>query len=144
MEVIPIEILLVEDDPGDVLLTRRSLEKGKIKNSLNVVNDGEAALRFLRREAGYTDAPRPDLIFLDLNLPKMDGKEVLAEVKSDPDLRRIPVIVLTTSNAEQDVLRSYNLHANLYITKPVDADKFLGIVSTIDEFFVTIVRLPSS
>jgi two-component system response regulator len=144
MEVIPIEILLVEDDPGDVLLTRRSLEKGKIKNSLNVVNDGEAAMRFLRREAGYTDAPRPDLIFLDLNLPKMDGKEVLAEVKSDPDLRRIPVIVLTTSNAEQDVLRSYNLHANLYITKPVDADKFLGIVSTIDEFFVTIVRLPSS
>jgi two-component system response regulator len=144
VQVIPIEILLVEDDPGDVLLTRRSLENAKIKNSLNVVNDGEIAMRFLRREAGYTDAPRPDLILLDLNLPRMDGKEVLAEVKSDPDLRRIPVVVLTTSSAEKDVLRSYNLHANLFVTKPVEADKFLEIVSKIDEFFVAIVRLPSS
>jgi CheY-like chemotaxis protein len=137
-----INVLLVEDDPGDVLITREAFAENKVRNHLSVVNDGVKALQFLRREAGYADAPRPDLILLDLNLPKMDGHEVLANIKSDADLARIPVVVLTTSDAEEDVLRSYDLHANAYVTKPVDFQRFLGVVRQIDDFFVTVVKLP--
>jgi CheY-like chemotaxis protein len=138
-----INVLLVEDDPGDVLITREAFAENKVKNQLSVVNDGVNALQFLRREAGYADAPRPDLILLDLNLPRMDGHEVLAKIKSDSDLQRIPVVVLTTSDAEEDVLRSYDLHANAYVTKPVDFERFLGVVRQIDDFFVTVVKLPA-
>jgi CheY-like chemotaxis protein len=137
-----IDVLLVEDDPGDVLITREAFAENKLRNRLSVVSDGVNALQFLRREAEYADAPRPDLILLDLNLPRMDGHEVLAEIKSDSDLQRIPVVVLTTSDAEEDVLRSYDLHANAYVTKPVDFERFLGVVRQIDEFFVTVVKLP--
>ena len=138
-----INVLLVEDDPGDVLITREAFAENKVKNQLSVVNDGVNALQFLRREASYADAPRPDLILLDLNLPRMDGHEVLAKIKSDSDLQRIPVVVLTTSDAEEDVLRSYDLHANAYVTKPVDFERFLGVVRQIDDFFVTVVKLPA-
>ena len=138
-----INVLLVEDDPGDVLITREAFAENKVRNQLSVVSDGVNALAFLRREEGYADAPRPDLILLDLNLPRMDGHEVLAKIKSDADLQRIPVVVLTTSDAEEDVLRSYDLHANAYVTKPVDFERFLGVVRQIDEFFVTVVKLPS-
>jgi CheY-like chemotaxis protein len=138
----PIEILLVEDDEGDVLLTTEALEASKITNVMNVARNGEEALRFLRRAEGYEDAPRPDIVLLDLNLPRVDGRQVLAEIKADDDLRRIPIIVLTTSEAEEDVLRSYDLHANAYVTKPVDFDRFLQVIQSIDEFFVTVVRLP--
>jgi CheY-like chemotaxis protein len=137
-----IEILLVEDDPGDVLITREAFAENKVRNRLSVVSDGEAALEFLRRKGEYADAPRPDLILLDLNLPRKAGHEVLAEIKTDPELQRIPVVVLTTSDAEEDVLRSYDLHANAYVTKPVDFDRFLHAVRQIDEFFVTVVKLP--
>jgi CheY-like chemotaxis protein len=140
---IMIQILLVEDDPGDVLITREAFAENKVQNQLSVVSDGEAAMAFLRREEGFADAPRPDLILLDLNLPRKAGHEVLAEIKSDADLQRIPVVVLTTSDAEEDILRSYDLHANAYVTKPVDFDCFLNVVRQIDEFFVTVVRLPS-
>lgn len=140
---IMIQILLVEDDPGDVLITREAFAENKVRNQLSVVSDGEAAMAFLRREKGFASAPRPDLVLLDLNLPRKAGHEVLAEIKSDPDLQRIPVVVLTTSDAEEDILRSYNLHANAYVTKPVDFDCFLNVVRQIDEFFVTVVRLPS-
>ncbi len=139
---IMIQILLVEDDPGDVLITREAFAENKVRNQLSVVSDGEAAMSFLRREEGFADVPRPDLILLDLNLPRKAGHEVLAEVKSDADLQRIPVVVLTTSDAEEDILRSYDLHANAYVTKPVDFDRFLGVVRQIDEFFVTVVKLP--
>jgi CheY-like chemotaxis protein len=139
---IMIHVLLVEDDPGDVLITREAFAENKVRNQLSVVNDGVKALQFLRREAGYGDAPRPDLILLDLNLPRMDGHEVLAHIKSDSDLGRIPVVVLTTSDAEEDVLRSYDLHANAYVTKPVDFERFLSVVRQIDNFFVTVVKLP--
>lgn len=138
-----IHVLLIEDDPGDVLITREAFAENKVRNHLSVVNDGVKALAFLRREAEYADAPRPDLILLDLNLPRMDGHEVLANIKSDADLQRIPVVVLTTSDAEEDVLRSYDLHANAYVTKPVDFERFLGVVRQIDDFFVTVVKLPS-
>jgi len=138
-----IQILLVEDDPGDVLITREAFADNKVRNQLSVVSDGEAALAFLRREEGYAEAPRPDLILLDLNLPRKAGHEVLAEIKSDSDLQRIPVVVLTTSDAEEDILRSYDLHANAYVTKPVDFDCFLSVVRQIDEFFVTVVKLPA-
>ena len=138
-----IEVLLVEDDPGDVLITREAFAENKVRNHLSVVNDGVNALQFLRREADYASAPRPDLILLDLNLPRMDGYEVLAHIKSDADLQRIPVVVLTTSDAEEDVLRSYDLHANAYVTKPVDFERFLGVVRQIDDFFVTVVKLPA-
>jgi CheY-like chemotaxis protein len=138
-----IQILLVEDDPGDVLITREAFADNKVRNQLSVVSDGEAALAFLRREEGYANAPRPDLILLDLNLPRKAGHEVLAEIKSDVDLQRIPVVVLTTSDAEEDILRSYDLHANAYVTKPVDFDCFLNVVRQIDEFFVTVVKLPA-
>jgi len=137
-----IQVLLVEDDPGDVLITREAFEENKVRNQLNVVNDGVKALAYLRREGGYADAPRPDLILLDLNLPKMGGHEVLEQIKSDADLQRIPVVVLTTSDAEEDVLRSYNLHANAYVTKPVDFERFLSVVRQIDDFFVSVVKLP--
>jgi len=138
----PAEILLVEDSPGDARLTREALAEGKLKNVLHLVEDGEQALAFLRGEDGYADAPRPDLVLLDLNLPRVDGREVLAEMKADPDLKRIPVVVLTTSSADEDVLRAYELAANCYITKPVDLDKFLGVVRSIEEFWLTVVRLP--
>ncbi|OBI80687.1 response regulator [Mycobacterium sp. 1245805.9] len=137
-----IEILLVEDDPGDELITREAFEHNKLKNNLHVAHDGEEGLDFLYRRGPYADAPRPDLILLDLNLPKYDGRQLLEKVKSDPDLARIPVVVLTTSSAEEDILRSYQLHANAYVTKPVDLDQFMSAVRQIDEFFVQVVRLP--
>ena len=140
----PIEILLVEDSPGDVRLTRETLKDAKVLNNLNVVEDGEQAMAFLHHDTPYTDAPRPDLILLDLNLPRKDGREVLAEIKSDSQFRRIPVVVLTTSAAEQDILKSYDLHANCYITKPVDLDQWITVVKSIEDFWLTIVRLPSA
>jgi len=138
----PIDILLVEDDQGDILITTEALEQSKLANNLHIVENGEEAVAFLRREGEYADAVRPDLILLDLNLPRRDGREVLAEIKSDPELRRIPVVVLTTSSAEEDVLRSYDLHANAYITKPVDFANFVNVVRQVDDFFFTVVRLP--
>ncbi|MGH3585453.1 MAG: response regulator [Pseudonocardia sp.] len=137
-----IEVLLVEDDPGDVLMTREAFEEHKVANRLSVVSDGVSAMEFLRKEGEHAQAPTPDLILLDLNLPRMDGREVLAAVKDDPRLKHIPVVVLTTSEAEEDVLRSYSLHANAYVTKPVDFDRFIQVVREIDDFFVTVVRLP--
>ncbi|UDY22852.1 response regulator [Nocardioides sp. Kera G14] len=139
----PIEVLLVEDDPGDELMTREAFEDNKIGNTLNVARDGEEALDFLYRRGEHTDAPRPDLVLLDLNLPKYDGREVLQVIKSDPELSSIPVVVLTTSSSEEDILRSYKLHANAYVTKPVDLEQFIAAVRQIDEFFVTVVRLPN-
>jgi CheY-like chemotaxis protein len=139
----PIEVLLVEDDPGDVLLIREAFDYNKVHNNLNVVSDGEQALDYLRGIGAYAGSIRPDLVLLDLNLPRKDGREVLAEAKSDPDLRTIPIVVLTTSEAEEDVLRSYQLHANAYVTKPVDFQRFVSIVRQIDDFFVSVVRLPS-
>ena len=139
----PIEVLLVEDDPGDVLLIREAFEFNKVHNNLNVVSDGEQALSYLRREGEWAEALRPDLVLLDLNLPRKDGREVLAEAKGDPALRTIPIVVLTTSEAEEDVLKSYELHANAYVTKPVDFERFVSIVRQIDDFFVSVVRLPS-
>lgn len=138
----PIEILMVEDNPGDIRLTREAMKEGKLNNRLSVVNDGVAAMAFLHREGSFADAPPPDLILLDLNLPKKDGREVLAEIKADPALRRIPVVVLTTSQAEQDVLRAYDLHANCYISKPVDFNQFMKVVQQIDDFWVNVVTLP--
>jgi CheY-like chemotaxis protein len=138
-----VNVLLVEDDPGDVLMTREAFEE-HLHNRLDVVTDGDAALAYLRHEAPYEDHPRPDLILLDLNLPRRDGREVLAEVKNDEALRSIPVIVLTTSQAEEDVLRSYQLHANAYVTKPVDFDGFIEAIKQIDHFFVSVVKLPGS
>jgi CheY-like chemotaxis protein len=138
----PIDILLVEDDPGDVLMTQEAFEHHKIRNALHVVSDGAEALRYVRREGEYADVARPGLILLDLNLPKKDGREVLAEIKADPELRTIPIVVLTTSEAEEDILRSYSLHANAYVTKPVDFDRFVEVVRQIDDFFVTVVKLP--
>ena len=138
----PIEVLLVEDDPGDVLMTREAFEEHKVRNRLTVVSDGDEALSYLRREGEFADAVRPDLILLDLNLPRRDGREVLEEVKKDPDLGRIPVVVLTTSAADEDILRSYQLHANAYVTKPVDFERFIAVIRQIDEFFVSVVKLP--
>lgn len=137
-----IDVLLVEDDPGDVLMTREAFEDNKVANRLSVVSDGVSAMAFLRKEGEYADAPTPDLILLDLNLPRMDGREVLAALKEDERLRSIPVVVLTTSEAEEDVVRSYSLHANAYVTKPVDFDRFIDVVRQVDEFFVEVVRLP--
>jgi CheY-like chemotaxis protein len=138
----PIEVLLVEDDPGDVLMTREALAESKVLNTLHVATDGEEALRFLRRESPFEEAPRPDLVLLDLNLPRVDGREVLEQVKGDPDLRRIPVVVLTTSQAEEDILRSYDLHANAFISKPVDFDRFVDVIRQVDNFYISIVSLP--
>jgi two-component system, chemotaxis family, response regulator Rcp1 len=137
-----IEILLVEDNPGDVRLTVEALREAKVHNRLSIVNDGEEAMAFLRRQGKYADAPRPDLILLDLNLPRKDGREVLAEVKSDPELRSIPVVILTTSQAEQDILRSYELHANCYVTKPVDLEQFMIVVRSIENFWLVVAKLP--
>ena len=137
-----INVLLVEDDPGDVLMTREAFEEF-VNNRLDVVNDGEAAIAFLRKVEPYEDVPTPDLVLLDLNLPRRDGREVLAEIKADPSLRHIPVVVLTTSAAEEDILRSYQLHANAYVTKPVDFDNFIRAIRQIDHFFVSVVRLPA-
>jgi two-component system, chemotaxis family, response regulator Rcp1 len=139
----PIEILLVEDNPGDARLTREALREGRVHNRLHHARDGVEALAFLRREAAFADAPTPDLILLDLNLPKKDGREVLCELKDDPHLRLIPVVVLTTSEAEQDILKTYQLHANCYITKPVDLEKFLEIVRMIEQFWLAVVKLPT-
>ena len=137
-----VDILLVEDNPGDVRLTEEALREGKVKNRLHVANDGVEAIEFLRREGKYIDAVKPDLILLDLNLPRKDGREVLKEIKADPGLRVIPVVVLTTSAAEEDILKTYNLHANCYITKPVDLEQFLKIVRTIEDFWLSVVKLP--
>jgi len=138
----PIEILLVEDSPGDVRLTEEALKGGKVRNNMCVVNDGAEAMDFLRRKGRHAEAVRPDVILLDLNLPKKDGREVLAEVKSDEDLRRIPVIILTISGAEQDILETYNHHANCYITKPIDVDQFIKVMRSFEDFWLTIVTLP--
>jgi len=139
----PIEILLVEDSPGDVRLTQVALRDAKMQNELHVAADGVEATAFLKREGKHTHAPRPDLILLDLNLPRKDGREVLEEIKLDPNLKSIPVVILTTSAAEEDVLRSYQLHANCYITKPVDLDQFMKVVKNIDNFWLAIVNLPA-
>jgi CheY-like chemotaxis protein len=135
-------ILLVEDNPGDARLTIEAMRETKVANLMHVVEDGVEAMAFLRRAGRYSEAPRPDLILLDLNLPKKDGRAVLAEIKTDPDLKRIPVVVLTTSNAEEDVLKAYDLHVNAYVTKPVDLDQFMKIVALIDEFWFNVVTLP--
>ena len=139
----PVEILLVEDNPGDVRLTQEALKESKVTNNLSVAEDGVEALAFLKREGEYADAPRPDLLLLDLNLPKKDGRELLEEIKADDNLKRIPVVVLTTSKAEEDILRMYDQHANCYITKPIDFDQFIDVVKSIEDFWLTIVKLPS-
>lgn len=138
----PIEVLLVEDDPGDVLLVREAFEDYKVHNTVAVVGDGEQAMDYLRGVGKHAGRTRPDLVLLDLNLPRKDGREVLAEAKADPDLRSIPIVVLTTSDSEEDVLRSYGMHANAYVTKPVDFQRLVSIVRQIDEFFLSVVRLP--
>jgi chemotaxis family two-component system response regulator Rcp1 len=140
----PLSVLLVEDDPGDVLIAQEALRASKLQSRLNVVPDGNAAMAYLRRQNGYSDAERPDLILLDLNLPGKSGHEVLAEVKADESLRKIPVVVLTTSGAIEDVALSYDLHANVFVTKPVDFDHFTQVVKQIDDFFLTVVQLPPS
>jgi CheY-like chemotaxis protein len=138
----PVEILLAEDNPGDVKLTRKALEKGRLANNLHVVNDGVETMEFLRGEGEYEGRPRPDLVLLDLNMPRKDGREVLEEIKESEQLKRIPVVVLTSSEAEEDVLRSYDLHANAYLTKPVDFDGFIDVVGTLEEFWLQVVKLP--
>jgi len=138
----PIEILMVEDNPGDVRLTIEALKDGKMSNNLHVVGDGVEAMAWLHRKGKYTDAPRPDIILLDLNLPKKDGREVLVEIKSDRELKRIPVVILTTSAAEEDIAKAYDFNANCYITKPVDLAQFMKVVKSIEEFWLTIVKLP--
>jgi chemotaxis family two-component system response regulator Rcp1 len=139
----PIEILLVEDNPGDVRLTIEAFKEGKVRNNLNVARDGVEALSMLRREGSFAGLARPDLILLDLNLPRKDGRELLADIKADDTLKRIPVVILTTSHAEEDVLQTYDLHANCYITKPVDFEQFISVVQSIDDFWLTVVKLPA-
>jgi CheY-like chemotaxis protein len=138
-----VEILLVEDSPGDVRLTQEVLKEGKIHNNLSVVEDGLQALDFLYKREPYTNTPHPDLILLDLNLPRKDGREILEEIKADPELRRIPIVILTTSEAEEDIIRAYDLHANCYIAKPIDLDQFIQVIKSIEQFWLTIVKLPS-
>lgn len=138
----PVEILLVEDNPGDIRLTQEAFKDGKVLNKLHVVEDGMEALAFLHREGKYADAHRPGLILLDLNLPKKDGRDILADIKTDEDLKRIPVVILTTSHSEEDIIKSYDLNANCYITKPVEFDKFVGVVKSIEDFWLAIVKLP--
>jgi two-component system response regulator len=138
----PLKVLLVEDDPGDVIIAREALAAGRLSTNLHVVSDGVEALAYLRRDGGYADAARPDLILLDLNLPRKSGHEVLAEVKQDPDLRRIPVVVLTTSQAQEDVVKSYDLHASVHVSKPVDFDNYTKVVRQIDEFYGSVAELP--
>ena len=142
-QVRPLRVLLVEDDPGDVLIAQEAMAAGRLETTLEVVTDGVEAIAYLRRENGFKDARRPDLILLDLNLPRMSGHEVLAEVKSDPELRRIPVVVLTTSQAHSDILKSYDLHASVHVSKPVDFDEFAGVVKQIDDFFGNVAELPN-
>lgn len=139
-----IEVLLVEDNPADVRLMQEALRDSKVNNTLHVVNDGEQAMSFLRREEKYSGSPYPDLILLDLNLPGKDGRDVLDEIKNDPVLKQIPVVVITTSSAEEDILKSYKLHANCYVTKPVDLEQFIKVVHAIEDFWFTIVKLPNS
>ena len=139
----PIEILMVEDNPGDARLAKEAFKETKIYNNLNIVGDGVEAMAFLNQEGKYTSAPRPDLILLDLNIPKKDGREVLEEIKTDEHLGRIPVVILTTSQAEEDILKTYNLHANCYINKPIDLGQFIRVVQSIETFWLTIVRLPA-
>jgi len=138
----PVEILLAEDNPGDVKLTRKALERGRLANNLHVVNDGVETMQFLRGEGEYEGRPRPDLVLLDLNMPRKDGREVLEEIKESEQLKRIPVVVLTSSEAEEDVIRSYDLHANAYLTKPVNFDGFIDVVGTLEEFWLQVVKLP--
>lgn len=140
----PIQILLVEDQPADVRLTQEVLNAGKVANDLHVAEDGEQAMEFLRREGGHAEAPRPDLVILDLNMPRMDGREVLAAIKSDPDLLQIPVLMLTTSSAERDIADAYEHHVNAYVTKPIDLDEFVEVVRSIEQFWLSIVRLPEN
>ena len=140
----PIEILMVEDSPTDVLMAREALQQAKLLNNLSVTENGVEAMAFLRKEGRYSGAPRPDLIFLDLNMPRKDGREVLQELKADPQLKLIPVVILTTSKAEQDIVKSYGLHANCYITKPVDFERFAEVVQTVQDFWFTVVTLPPS
>ena len=142
-DALPIQILLVEDSPGDVRLTEEVLRDARIANDLHVVGDGEEAMSFLRRDGEFADRPRPDLVLLDLNLPRKDGREVLSEIHADPHLKSVPVIVLTTSEAERDILRSYQLAANAYITKPIDLNEFIAVVRSIETFWLSIVRLPT-
>ncbi len=137
-----IDILLVEDNPGDVRLTKEALRDAKVLNDVHVAKDGVEAMQFLHKEARFENVPTPDLILLDLNLPRKDGREVLAEVKADPKLKRIPIVILTTSKADEDIIKTYNLHANAYITKPVDLNRFVEIIHTLEEFWFSIVRLP--
>lgn len=137
-----IEILLVEDNPGDIRLTQEAFREGNVTNTLHVVQDGEKALAFLKKEGEFADMTRPDIILLDLNLPKKDGRQVLAEIKEDPDLKRIPVVILTTSKAEEDILRTYNLHANCYVSKPVDLEQFISVIKSIKNFWLTFVSFP--
>jgi len=144
MNLQPVEILLVEDNPGDVELTLEALDEARLRNRVHVANDGVVAMQFLRREGPHTEAPRPDLVLLDLNMPKKDGREVLREIKNDPDLRRIPVVVLTTSEAEQDVLNAYEHRANAYIVKPVDFEQFFRTIRSLEDFWLTVVRLPKA
>lgn len=139
----PVDILLAEDNLGDRKLTKKALDQGKLRNNLHAVEDGVEALAFLRQAGAYADAPRPDLVLLDLNMPRKDGQDVLAELKDDPDLRRIPVVVLTSSDAEEDIAKSYDLHANAYMTKPVDFDGFLEIVESLEDYWLQLVRYPS-
>lgn len=141
-DVEPVDVLLVEDNPGDVRLTREAFDEAKINNSLHVVHDGEDALDFLYRRNGHEDAPRPSLVLLDLNLPRVNGETVLEEIKTDPDLCRIPVVILTSSNAEEDIVRSYESYSNAYLTKPIDPDEFIGLVQSFEEFWLTMVELP--
>lgn len=138
----PVEILMVEDNPGDARLVVEAFKDGKVRNNLTIVEDGVEAMAFLRKEGKYKNALRPDLMLLDLNMPRKDGREVLAEIKSDENLKRIPVVILTTSEAEEDILKSYNLHANCYIKKPVNLDQFIKIVKSIEGFWFTVVKLP--
>lgn len=140
----PIEILLVEDNPGDIRLTTEALRRGRVANTLHVVDDGDKALAFLRREGEYADAPRPGLVLLDLNLPGLDGRDVLAEVKSDPSLRRVPIIVLTTSSADRDIANSYDLGANCFISKPVELSEFLDVIKSFEGFWLSVVHLPDT
>jgi CheY-like chemotaxis protein len=139
----PIEILLVEDNPGDSRLAKEALKESKLKNNLYVAEDGVEAMNFLYKTGKYSKMPRPDLVILDLNLPKKDGREVLAEIKNDDNLKRIPVVILTISKAEEDILKTYNLHANCYVTKPLDLDQFMKVVKSIEDFWLTIVKLPN-
>lgn len=138
-----VEILMVEDNPADIRLTQEAFKDAKVLNNMHIVVDGEEAMAFLRREGNYPDAPRPDLILLDLNLPKKDGREVLAEIKKDPELKRIPVVILTTSEDEKDIFKAYDLHVNAYVKKPVDLNQFMKVVEAVEDFWLTVVRLPS-